>query len=1263
MKGRNMESSRGSGLSAVHSLLVGAVALFAASQAGGVVPGCVPAPDGLIGWWRGENSTADETDANNGTIAGTGIVTYGAGVVGQAFVFDGTHRDRVDLGNPTALQLEDFTLEAWVKRSSPTVTAFDILGADGSVAGDGACILGYGRGGYIFALANDGSMILSRTDLDGLLSAPLATDTNWHHLAVTKSGSSAVFYMDGVPQATPAYVHPDPYTFDDATCACSAAVSLGSRGDARGGTFLGMIDEPAVFNRALSAGEIQAIYIAGSAGKCVLPPSVSLLIDVDFGGNSVGTPSAKVGLAAMGQTTNDFWNRYTRDVNGGSGYGDLANLRLANGTVTGVGLTVANAFGCWGLGSSDPMYHDYIYPSDYGNVTATVTNLPAGAYDLLPYSGDGNFEVTVGGVSCGIRQCRDYPLSNPPVWTEGVQYARFTNVQVSAGQSLTLTVRPGVSGYAVISGMQIASSTFTNNPPPACVAAPAGLVSWWRAEGNALDSVYNNNGTLLNGPAFTNAAAGQGFDFDGVDDRLIVSNSAALNFGAGQDFSIETWIRALPSATAFGVMSIVEKRRATDIIGAIGYSLYLDSGRLSCQLSPAPGDTHYNFTSPGPNLQDGVFHHVAMSVQRNSANGGRLYVDGQLVHTFDPTIAVGDLSNTEPLRIGNHPDPSLDCFFKGIIDESSIYSRALSATEIQGIYNAGGAGKCVPIPPPPCVPVSDELVSWWRAEGNGSDSADGNNGMLQDGVTCAAGNVGQAFAFDGNNSSVTVPASSSLNVGLGGGLSIETWIKPSTVALERPIVEWNSVTGGNPYPYGVHFWISVPVGYGAGPGCLYANIVDTVGSFHWLTSAGGLLNTDSFQHVAMTYDKTSGLAVLYLNGAIVAEKNLGSFTPQTSYNLYLGRRPGGVAAAYSWAGLMDEVSLYSRALDQTEIQAIYNAGSTGRCMEPPTILTQPVSQEVTIGLNATLSVLASGTPQLRYQWRFNGDDIADATGATLSFPVGEASGGSYSVRVTNAFGSVISADAVLEVNHPPVADAGATLPLVISVNNTNAPVVLDGSRSSDADGDPLQYRWFEAGAADPLATGAVAVVSLPVGSNTLTLRVSDAIATGSQTFAVEVITPEQAVERLVALVESGAPRSQPLIATLSAALAAIDRSNPTAAINQLQAFQNKVRAQVLALDPELAETFIQMAQEIINALSAGAGKAHGKITLVSREANGKTRVRGEVSPGTLYIIEVSTNLVDWEKIGVTTDNGAGAFEFEDTNSSPLSVRFYRVVSP
>jgi len=54
---------------------------------------------------------------------------------------------------------------------------------------------------------------------------------------------------------------------------------------------------------------------------------------------------------------------------------------------------------------------------------------------------------------------------------------------------------------------------------------------------------------------------------------------------------------------------------------------------------------------------------------------------------------------------------------------------------------------------------------------------------------------------------------------------------------------------------------------------------------------------------------------------------------------------------------------------------------------------------------------------------------------------------------------------------------------------------------------------------------------------------------------------------------------------LKAATASTDRGQNVAAANQLHAFQNKVRAQIAPSDPALAQLWIHMAQEIIDALN------------------------------------------------------------------------------
>jgi hypothetical protein len=337
---------------------------------------------------------------------------------------------------------------------------------------------------------------------------------------------------------------------------------------------------------------------------------------------------------------------------------------------------------------------------------------------------------------------------------------------------------------------------------------------------------------------------------------------------------------------------------------------------------------------------------------------------------------------------------------------------------------------------------------------------------------------------------------------------------------------------------------------------------------------------------------------------------------------------------------------------------------------PPSILSQPDDQTNNVGTDVTFNVVGDGTPTLQYQWRKDVSDITDATNASLTLNnVQESDQGVYSVVVSNAFGSVTSSPALLIVNQAPVADASATATLVSPPNGVHATVILDGSRSSDSDGDPLQYLWLSTLNAQPstvLATGAVAVVQLPVGVHPILLVVSDGLASATNAITVEVITPAQAVQRLIAHVESSWRRSQPLLATLSAALRSIERGNSVSAINQLQAFHQKVRAQVAPSDPTLAASYIQMAQEIIEVLSGGnsnpAGRPHGRLTATRHQAKGPVQLQFAAAREAVCIVEASTNLVNWEKIGVAREHSDGMFVFDDPNAATFPNRFYRIAS-
>ena len=211
---------------------------------------CVTPPAGLISWWRGEANGLDQAGTNHGTLAGN--AAFGPGRVGQAFVFDGSG-DAVLVGNPAGLQLQDFTIEAWVQRASDSVASFDSGGGE---------VFAFGEGGFALGLLDDGTPFLSRVGFDSVMPSVVIGDTSPHHLAVTKLGNSVVFYVDGVAYSAPQY---------DTTYTFTSQAGIGGRGDNLANSFYGTIDELAVYNRSLTASEIQALHDAGGAGKCPSP--------------------------------------------------------------------------------------------------------------------------------------------------------------------------------------------------------------------------------------------------------------------------------------------------------------------------------------------------------------------------------------------------------------------------------------------------------------------------------------------------------------------------------------------------------------------------------------------------------------------------------------------------------------------------------------------------------------------------------------------------------------------------------------------------------------------------------------------------------------------------------------------------------------------------------------------------------------------------------------------------------------------------------
>ncbi len=204
---------------------------------------------GIVGFWRGESNALDSINNINGTW--TGFQSYSPAEVGSGFVFNGMNGNGVTLGNPASLQLQDFTIETWLKRGSTSVASYGSGGA--------GALFSCGAGGYCLYMVGSGQLQFDKLGDFLPQNGPSITDMNFHHVALTKVGGKITFYLDGTP-------YPDPNNYAN-TFIFTTSIGFGYRPDIGDNSFLGDLDEVSFYRRALTASEVQAIYQDGAAGK------------------------------------------------------------------------------------------------------------------------------------------------------------------------------------------------------------------------------------------------------------------------------------------------------------------------------------------------------------------------------------------------------------------------------------------------------------------------------------------------------------------------------------------------------------------------------------------------------------------------------------------------------------------------------------------------------------------------------------------------------------------------------------------------------------------------------------------------------------------------------------------------------------------------------------------------------------------------------------------------------------------------------------
>jgi hypothetical protein len=231
-----------------------------------------------------------------------------------------------------------------------------------------------------------------------------------------------------------------------------------------------------------------------------------------------------------------------------------------------------------------------------------------------------------------------------------------------------------------------------------CVDAPGGVVGWWPGDGTADDLAGGLDAALGGGATFAPGKVGQAFSLDGVDAWVDAGNAPALHVSGG-DFTVEGWVlfNALshpPGANVGappGDVSILDKM-STLGVNQDGWRLLKQAdnrfwfclGGVTGNRCIDPRFTLFSTTVAAT----GTWYHVAAV---RSATAFSLYVNGELQDSRSPVPSFLD-TGSGTLRLGANAIEG--AHLNGLLDEVAIYRRALSATEIQGIFLAGGRGKC-----------------------------------------------------------------------------------------------------------------------------------------------------------------------------------------------------------------------------------------------------------------------------------------------------------------------------------------------------------------------------------------------------------------------------------------------------------------------------------------------------------------------------------------------------------------------------------------
>lgn len=310
-----------------------------------------PVPSGIVSWWTGDATADDIVGDNHGTLLGN--TTFGAGVVGDAFYFDGSKNTGVMIGDePEFEQVGALTLEAWVCTTDPTAGHAILMKAYSFDFGN--------KPSWLLRKywdANDGTIGFNvgtdRKDMraeEELRSTTSIADGQFHHVVGTYDGAQLRLYVDAQLEDTRGLTGTVRNGADLLVIGNYGGRSNGSQGPQDTYSFMGAIDEARFYDRALTDTEIADIFTSVPPVFCdnrntapVADAGDDSTVECAGPGGTAVTLNGLLSSDADGDTLTFTWQGPFPE-GGGTVTGPMPTVTLARGSHT-LTLTVMDTYG------------------------------------------------------------------------------------------------------------------------------------------------------------------------------------------------------------------------------------------------------------------------------------------------------------------------------------------------------------------------------------------------------------------------------------------------------------------------------------------------------------------------------------------------------------------------------------------------------------------------------------------------------------------------------------------------------------------------------------------------------------------------------------------------------------------------------------------------------------------------------------------------------------------------------------------------------